>query len=253
MNGLDLFAGSGIGSLVFIHTLFEYRTIGYVESNRYCRSVIRARIRDGVLSDAPLFDDIHTFNAKFANRYVGKVDIIYGGDPCQDNSVAAPRGSPSPSLGEEFIEAIRQIKPGIVIRENPAVVRIGAPWPAWRFCESLKCLGYRAVPIKVSACCFGADHRRRRLFVFATITNSDIKPIIQKAETLLSLGKNIKTRQNVDSCIGRKSAELSGILSDADVCRKNNDVPHRVDRLKMLGNGWVPQVVARILKVRGII
>jgi len=58
MNVLSLFTGAGGGELAFQHLLTGFRTVGYVEIDDYCQRVIRQRISDGLLDDAPIFGDI---------------------------------------------------------------------------------------------------------------------------------------------------------------------------------------------------
>lgn len=154
MNELSLFTGAGGGLLG--SKLLGWRTIGYVEKNDYCQRIIKRRIADGILDNAPTFGDIQTFISEgYAESYKGMVDVITGGDPCQDNSAAAPFGSPQRSLGREFIETIRIIDPRYVFRENPATVRKNAPWPADKFIKELEFMGYAAIPLDVGACCLG--------------------------------------------------------------------------------------------------
>ena len=44
MNGLSLFSGIGIGELAFKNIIPDYRTIAYVEWDKYCQEIIRTRI-----------------------------------------------------------------------------------------------------------------------------------------------------------------------------------------------------------------
>jgi len=52
----------------------------YIENEPYCVEIIKNRIRDGLLDDAPIWDDLRTFNG---TEWRGLVDIIFGGIPCQ--------------------------------------------------------------------------------------------------------------------------------------------------------------------------
>jgi len=104
------------------------------------------------------------------------VDVICGGDPCQENSAARSSGVCSqPSLGSEFIRIIAALRPRIVVRENPSRVRTDAPWPWWRMRTEMESLGYAVLPFRLRACCLGAKHRRDRLFLLANLPdpNSD--------------------------------------------------------------------------------
>ena len=89
MNGLSLFSGCAIGELVFKTIIPNYRTVGYVEIDDYCQRIIKQRIKDGILDDAPIFGDIKAFISEgYAEEYKGVVDFISGGFPCQPFSVA---------------------------------------------------------------------------------------------------------------------------------------------------------------------
>ena len=63
-------------------TLLGWRHIGYVEWDRYCQQVLQARIRDGMLDDAPIFGDVREFvRGGAAEAYAGRVDVLSAGFP----------------------------------------------------------------------------------------------------------------------------------------------------------------------------
>lgn len=88
MRYLSLFSGAGGGDLGLQH-LVGMECVGYVEWNKHCQRVIAARIRDKLLSCAPIYGDIRTFNSDgYADAYQGMVDLVAGGFPCQPFSAA---------------------------------------------------------------------------------------------------------------------------------------------------------------------
>lgn len=107
-----------------------------------------------------------------------RVDVICGGDPCQENSRArVTTGTTSPSLGAEFIRVVSVLRPTFVVRENPRHVRRDAPWSGPRFAAELGRIGYVAELVEVRACCFGFDHRRARLLVLAQRADAYRQPL----------------------------------------------------------------------------
>jgi hypothetical protein len=83
MNELALFSGAGGGILG--GKLLGWRTVCAVEWEAYPASVLCARQNDGILPPFPVWDDVQTFDGK---PWRGIVDVISGGFPCQDLSVA---------------------------------------------------------------------------------------------------------------------------------------------------------------------
>ena len=121
MNELALFAGAGGGILGGL--LLGWRTVCAVELDPYCRSVLLARQRDGILHRFPIWDDVRTFDG---NPWRGKIDVISGGFPCQDISSAGPRtgleGERS-GLWREFARIIEEVEPEHVFVENSPHLR----------------------------------------------------------------------------------------------------------------------------------
>src|SRR5208337_5181061 len=86
LNGLSLF--SGIGSIDV--ALSEYvRPIAYCEIDPYCQGVLLSRMVSGDIIVAPIWDDIKTLT--FTESESSSIDIIYGGFPCQDISIAGTK------------------------------------------------------------------------------------------------------------------------------------------------------------------
>jgi site-specific DNA-cytosine methylase len=87
MRELHLFAGAG-GGILGGH-LLGHTTVAAVEIEPYCQQVLKQRQADGILPEFPIFGDIRDFNGI---EWMGKVDVIAGGFPCTDISVAGGGG-----------------------------------------------------------------------------------------------------------------------------------------------------------------
>src|SRR5690349_16457010 len=70
------------------HFGIQSRVVAYVEQNKAAQEVLRARIRDGRLHDAPIWPDVVTFPGR---RFRGYVDAVVAGFPCQPFSVAGKK------------------------------------------------------------------------------------------------------------------------------------------------------------------
>ena len=81
MNGLDLFSGIGGISLALNPWV---RTVAYCERDPYAQSVLLSRMQSSHIDYAPIWDDVQTLKGE----ELPEIDIISGGFPCQDISVA---------------------------------------------------------------------------------------------------------------------------------------------------------------------
>lgn len=252
---LSLFSGAGGGLLGT--KLLGWEHVGYVEYDEYCQKIIRQRIDDGILDDAPIFGDIRTFNAEgYAVSYQGLVDVITAGFPCQPFSIAGKRagGNDERNMWPATIDVIRRVRPRYCLLENvPGLLSSGY---MGRVFGDLAESGFDAKWRVLSAAECGAPHKRDRLWVVATNTHSGRayakQELTQECEsTVNSSGDGAKESmanagrgngQGARRCVGSETQSTWwGIEPDVD--RVANGVAARVDRLKATGNGQVPAVV----------
>jgi len=175
MNELALFAGGGGGLLATQH-LLGFRTVCYVEIDPYCVEILKARMRDGVLDDAPIWDDARTFDGK---PWRGCVDLVTAGFPCQAFSCAGTRRGKNDSrnLWPDTIRIVKEVRPAAVLLENSPDLRCSrrkkgdkAPSQAGYLGQVLGDLaqcGFDARWSVLSARALGAPHLRRRLWIVA--------------------------------------------------------------------------------------
>ena len=161
MNGLDLF--SGIGGLTI--ALSEWvNPIAYCENDRYAQSVLLSRMSEGLLPVAPIWDDVTTLNASMLPT---EIEIIYGGFPCQDISVAGLGKGLEGKRSGLFFEIMRlakEIKPAFIFLENvPAIRTRGLETVV----GELSGAGYDCRWGMLSAYDVGAPHKRERWFLLA--------------------------------------------------------------------------------------
>lgn len=169
------------------------------EFNKFCRMTIQKN-----KPETALIGDINKYTAKeileFANiPYDRKVDVIFGGPPCQAFSTAGARRALADERGNVFlryIEVIENIKPTYVVIENVRGL-LSAPYPyknistpikggAFKIIlERLQAAGYSVSFELYNAANFGAPQIRERVVMIGKLgakkvahlspTNSDDK------------------------------------------------------------------------------
>jgi DNA (cytosine-5)-methyltransferase 1 len=192
MRELSLFSGAGGGLLGT--KLLGWENVGYVEFNDYCQRIIRQRILDGIFDPAPIFGDIRAFiNEGYAESYKGLVDVITAGFPCQPFSVAGKQaGEDDPrNMWPQTCECIRIIRPPVVFLENVPGLLSGHGYYG-KILGQLAESGYNVRWCCLSAARVGANHKRERLWILATDTQSirtQGRDIVERTSELGVYGK----------------------------------------------------------------
>ncbi len=232
MNELALFSGAG-GGILGGH-LLGWRTVCAVEFEPYAASVLAARQNDGILPPFPIWDDVRTFDGR---PWRGLVDVVSGGFPCQDISAAgngAGIDGERSGLWREMARIVGEVRPRFVFVENsPLLVRRGLAVVLGDLTE----LGYDARWCVMGAADVGAPHQRDRIWIVA---NSDSKHWDKVRRSSPRQGRYIIQPSS-------RSGRIENIIDfpgEPNVGRVAHGVPHRVDRLKALGNGQVPLCAA---------
>jgi len=166
---MSLFSGYGGFSLGLRLAGLTTRTICYVEWDKYCQQVIQARIEDGHLDDAPIWDDIKSFDGR---PWRGTVDILSAGFPCQPHSNAGLRrgAADDRNLFPDTLRIIGEVGPRLVILENVPGILVGSdgrPPYGGTVVGELAEVGYDAEWRVVSAADAGAPHLRNRWWLLA--------------------------------------------------------------------------------------
>jgi len=163
---------SGIGGLErgLKAVVPDAHTVCWVEQDPFCQAILLARMGDGLLDRAPIWDDVWTFDGK---PWRGVVDCVTAGFPCQPFSVAGKqRGVEDPRhLWPAIARIIAEAEPALVVLENvPGLLSTRTPDGRRAFQvvgDALHDLGYCLVAGLFTAAEVGAPHKRQRLFVVA--------------------------------------------------------------------------------------
>lgn len=262
---LSLF--SGIGGLDLAAEWAGFQTVGQCEWADYPTKVLEKH-----WPDVPRWRDIRTLTKESFYERTGlrTVDIISGGFPCQPFSQAGKRRGKDDDryLWPEMLRVIQEIRPSWVVGENVAgIVNLALD----TVLSDLEAIGYAAEAFVIPACAVDAPHRRDRVCIVAH-AGSERQQGCELSRTHEPTGKEKPQRPTGECCEmvsnanangrpwtgaqpqGERNAdekyssepENSNGRSDGwpvepDVGRVANGVPHRVDRLKCLGNAVVPQ------------
>lgn len=149
---------SGIGGLELGLERAGLGTVAWqCEIDPFCRRVLAKH-----WPEVTRYEDVRTLGADAA-----PVDVICGGFPCQDVSLAGKRAGLAgerSGLWSEFRRIIEEIAPSIVVIENVLGLRTSG---LSRVLADLAALGFDAEWSDLAASDIGAPHQRRRLFIVA--------------------------------------------------------------------------------------
>lgn len=241
MNELALFAGAG-GGILGGH-LLGWRTVCAVERDAYAAQILAQRQTDGLLPPFPIWSDVCSFDGR---PWRGLVDVVSGGFPCQDISVAGNglgiAGARS-GLWRQMARITDEVRPRYVELENsPLLVGRGLAVVLGDLAE----MGYDARWGVIGAADLGAPHQRDRIWLIAEDRPQTL------ANTGSEHGKGVLPRRTDSPIRGRPLERSPGSRRDGTgwwssepgMGRVADGVAHRVDRLKAIGNGQVPVVAA---------
>ena len=239
MKILDTFAGIGGFSYAAEKLIGGFETTQFIEINPFCQKVLKKH-----WPHVPIHDDIKTFTA-----YPGQYDVITGGFPCQDLSVAGQRrGITKESrsgLFYELIRVIRLVRPKFVVMENvAAILNNGLDIVLGELSQA----GYDAEWSIISASSLGAAHRRSRWWCVAYTndygsSSSSINEVHDKTDS------SSQERQNqVSESSGSSESSNGGIVrsSKGNVTDSNSEGLQRKILSKMESGIWSAKHTRRL-------
>lgn len=205
----SLFSGAGLGDLGLTWAGFSHAW--FCELDSYARKVLALR-----WPGAPIHEDAR----RLTGDAVANVDVLVGGFPCQPfSSAARGRNLYEKDRKAELVRLAAELRPQWVVGEN--VKRRPVDAVAW----DLQALGYGAHVFNLGSSQIGADHQRSRWWVCAYSDNKS------------------KLHVPIDAEVARMQEIRRSVRSWEDYARAirvSDGGPHRLDRLRCLGNGQDP-------------
>lgn len=243
MKFISLFAGIGGLDLGLERAGFE--CVAQVEINEFALRVLEKH-----WANIPKFKDV---------RDVGKhnlpnADLICGGFPCQDVSLAGQRAGlegKRSTLWSEFHRIVCEIRPRWVVIENvPGLLSSDNGEFFTKIFRELSQSGYDAEWRIISASDLGAPHIRERLFIIAYPNGYiGLDGVLQTGRDTFSEWRK-KSVWGFDWSKSKMESRPATILQrwqrlavrQSPLIRMDDGIPDVVERLHATGNAVVPQV-----------
>lgn len=239
---LDLFSGIGGFSLGLERT-GGFKTVQFCEINEFSRKVLEKN-----WPDVPVHNDVRTIKPIPA-------DIITGGFPCQDISVAGYvvkeregiDGERS-GLWSEFCRLIGDIRPRYAIVENVTELLngpIGTGKWFGRILSDLAKIGFDAEWHYISASSIGAPQNRGRVWIIAYPCGTRMERLVSPKHIGVTGSWGWRGKEDLRlMSAGSRRADWP----EPCVRRMDDGIPRGVDRyrLEALGNSIVPQIATII-------
>lgn len=210
---MSLCSGVGGIELGFKLAVPHARAICYIENEAFACAILKARMQDKILDQAPIWTDLRTFDGR---SWRGKVDCLTGGYPCQPFSVAGKKlGEKDPRhLWPEIKRLISEIEPPICFFENVGGhLRLGFEQVA----NDLSELGYKVKAGLFTAQEVGAPHKRERLFILAY--SDSVRSSIKSDRNSGKLEEEIRSEEKTRNQSSQATANCgSGIRELANCC-----------------------------------
>lgn len=221
---------SGIGGFELGAKRAGIKTIWNCEINPFCRKILKKHF-----PETTQYTDITTL------KNPPYVDIISGGFPCQDISIANPKGEglngKRSGLWKEMLRIICETRPHYVLIENsPELLRKGFN----TLLQNLSEAGYDAEWQCLQARNFNLPHKRERIFIIAyTKRLGHFDNIIKTCILQKILSKKISGQTPLPMSIKQFNAE-----SDYRSVRMYHGFSKELDtdRITALGNAVIPSI-----------
>lgn len=211
MRFVSLFAGVGGFDLGFERA--GMTCVGQVEIDKHARAVLEQH-----WPDVPKHDDVRTAKDWADERgLVGNVDVVCGGFPCQDLSVAGKRAGLAGERSGLFYDALSfatHVKAKIIILENvPGLLSSNAGRDFGAVLTELANAGYSNIEWRIlDSQFFGVPQRRRRVFIVASLGTGSFKPILVERKSSAGDFTPSKSQGKATARTSTDGSRTSGII-----------------------------------------
>ena len=250
MKMLDLFSGIGGFAVSAKWALGnKVKIAGFCEIDEFCQTILEKHF-----PKVPIYDDVRNVNNRIIKT---KIDIVTGGFPCQDISLAGKgkgiEGERS-GLWKEMFRIIGEFRPRWAIIENVSALTSRGLTVVL---NDLAKAGYDAEWQCISAKEVGARHKRERIWIVAYPSSLRLQCKKKDQELAWERFGKPSSRNGVSvekdclskSRVGRVVDGVSYWLHEPKgVPRTNRQGLDRKDRIHALGNSIVPQIPYLIFK-----
>jgi DNA (cytosine-5)-methyltransferase 1 len=251
MTHLGLF--EGIGGFSLAARWMGWETLAWCEWNEFGQKVLRHHF-----PEAEGFGDITKTNF---TKYANKIDILTGGFPCQDASIAKQDGKGQSGLDgsrtglwREMVRAIEEVKPKFIVAENVEnILRTNDGRDFATILGELVRMGFNCEWRVCRASEVGGCHHRARCFMVAYSNGIRLQPrqsffknvleeTLQKRRIFAGTSASVGISWSIEPSVSFVDDGLSERLDNITFSKWRNE------SIKAGGNAIVPQVAYQIFK-----
>jgi DNA (cytosine-5)-methyltransferase 1 len=170
INIATVFSGVGTPEWTLKQMDKEYNTVFACEIDKYARTTYLENLEE----PETFYEDITKLDA---TKYLGKIDLLVGGFPCQNFSISGNRTGLEGTTGTLFYDLARVIKecqPKVFVVENVKGLLSHDKGNTWKVVQdTFKELGYNIVSKVVNTRDYGVPQNRERVYIIGTLTENN--------------------------------------------------------------------------------
>lgn len=236
---LDLFSGIG-GFSLGLEATGGFETVAFCEIEKFPQLVLKKH-----WPNVRIYEDVRKLTkSKLASDGIAKIDVVTGGFPCQDVSLAgklAGIGKETRSgLWSECVHLVSEIRPSFAVFENVTNLLSGpteqkGAWFSRILCD-LAQIGYDAEWHDIPASFVGAWHRRGRAWILAYPNENSGQQRSAAEPILRQRHLQEQSTRSFEKWPGRQN------LPTPTLCGAHDGVPHYREWIGAFGNSVIPQI-----------
>ena len=158
-----LFSGIGAPEFAAREVFDEVETVFACDIDKFAR---QSYLANHEIDETKFYRDVTELDAR---PYAGQIDILIGGSPCQDFSIAGQRAGENGERGNliwQFYRVVSEARPSVFVYENvKGFVSINGGKSYQRFLDALRGMGYHCHAEILNTKDYDIPQNRERLYI----------------------------------------------------------------------------------------